>query len=161
MQGLAPCRPPFELANNNQSCYHYNVTTAEINQTQLQQKCKSLHSGAHLVAVNTQQEHEAIKAYVTAADPTCQLVWTAGKTDNPAGLTDWYWDLGATTQNITYFDWTDGEPDNREAGRIPVENAILISAANNYKYFDVYEDVSFYWWFHAQRMCFICEVDLL
>ena len=158
------CRPPFELANNNQSCYLYNVTTAAIPQTQLQQKCKRLHSGAHLVAVNTQQEHEAIKAYVTAADPTCQFVWTAGKTYNPAGLTDWYWDLGTATQSITYFDWRNGEPDNVVAAsniNIVVENAILLVAANNFTYIDASEDVSLGWWFHAQRMCFMCEVNLL
>ena len=133
------------------------MTTAAIPQPQIQQKCKSLRPGAHLVAVNTQQEHEAIKAYVTAADPTCQIMWTAGKTDNPAGLTDWYWDLGTAKQNIAYFDWTTGEPGNQK----PVENAIVIEAAKDFTSGDAPEDVSLSLWFHAQRMCFMCEVDLL
>ena len=78
------------------------MTTAAIPQPQLQQTCKDLHPCAHLVAVNTQQEHDAIKAFVMAVTPTCQYLWTAGKTDNPVGLTDWYWELGVTTQSIIY-----------------------------------------------------------
>ena len=92
--------------------------------------------------------------------PACVDCW---QTDNPAGLTDWYWDLGTTTQNIAYFDWKTGEPDNAHAGRIPVENAILLMAAYNlnFAYFDAFEDVSYEPWFHAHRICFMCEVDLL
>ena len=82
-----PCTVPYELANNNQFCYLPSMTTAAVPQPDLQQICNSLYPGAHIVAVNTQQEHEAIKAYVTTADSTCTYIWTAGRTDNPTGIT--------------------------------------------------------------------------
>ena len=110
--------------------------------------------------MNTQQEHEAIKAYFATAGLTCKYLWTGGKTDNPAGLTDWYWDLGTTTQNITYFDWADGEPNNYNR-TIHVENTIIVDVVKNFVYFDVGEDPSSGSWAQSQKMCFMCEVDLL
>ena len=47
------------------------------------------------------------------------------QTDNPAGLTDWYWDLGICTQNVTYFSWKSGEPNSIVSEDVTtVENAM-------------------------------------
>ena len=157
-----PCPAPFELANNNQFCYLYSVTTAAVPQPDLQQISKSLYPGAHLVAVNTQQEHEAIKAYVTTADPTCTYIWTAGRTNNATGMTDWYWDLGTTTQPVTFFAWrTDiGEPNNDVNPQAPVENAIIMESPYDFNWLDVYIDLPHSAWFRSQNMCYLCEIDL-
>ena len=151
------CPTQFEVTNSNQSCYLYQVTTSAFSQAQLQQSCKALQPESHLVAVNTQQEHDAVKAFFTAADPVCGLIWTAGRTDNPAGLTDWYWDLRTcTTQKVTYFNWKSGEPNNKNN----IENTIMMEFTSSFKMMDVPEDVSASGWFSSQTMCYVCEIDL-
>ena len=94
---------------------------------------------------------------MTGADPMCMLLWTAGRTDNPAGLTDWYWDLGTcTTQKATYFDWKGGEP-NYKGNK---ENAIMLQSTSSFQMIDVAEEVSAAGWFSSNAMCYVCEIDL-
>ena len=159
MQEVEPCPAPFELVNNNQFCYLYSETTVMIPQPQLQKTCQAFHPCAHLVAINTQQEQDFIKDYVTTTGPTSTEMWTSGRTDNPAGLTGWYWDLGTTTQGITYFAWKDGQPDNGWSSTI--ENAIFLEPANNFQWADVMDDLrSIKQYFPTSQFCYLCEIDL-
>ena len=123
--------------------------------------CEALHPSAHLLAINSLQEHDAVRAYITTTDPECKFVWTGGKTDNPQGVTDnWYWNLRTTTQDITYYVWdTDhNEPNNHASSG---ENTIILRAYDgaNFAYNDAPEDMSPYardppW------LCSLCEIDL-
>ena len=70
--------------------------------------------------------------------------------------TDWFWDLGTTTQPVTYFDWKDGKPDDTTG----TENIIMLRVFEGFKYDDGDEDVSTNSWFAPKNMCFICEIDL-
>ena len=129
-----------------------------IPQPQLQQTCQAFHPRAHLVAINTQQEQDFIKDYVTTTEPTCARVWTSGRTENPAGLTDWYWDLGATIQSITYFAWKDNEPNN---GISFIDNALYMQTALNFQWSDVQDDLrTQLWYFNSLKLCYLCEIDL-
>ena len=86
------CPAPFKLSNSNRSCYLHQATTRFVPKAQLQQTCQSLHPMAHLVAINTQQEHIAIKTFMQTAAPSCQYVWTAAKTHVPGQAADWFWE---------------------------------------------------------------------
>ena len=140
-------------------CYFYNFTNKDIIQPQVQQMCEALHPSAHLLAINSQQEHDAVRAHITATDPACKLVWTGGKTDNPQGVTDnWYWDLRTVRQDITYCDWKATEPNNAASSG---ENTILLTAYDpaNFAYTDAPEDMSAYA-LEPPWLCSLCEIDL-
>ena len=95
--------------------------------------------------MNIQDEHDMIKAFVSAARPTCRFVWTSGRTDTPAGLTDWYWDLGTTTQlPVVYFAWSTArcEPNNNADGNATVENTILMDSHYDFTWEDVHGNLS-------------------
>ena len=153
---LCPASAPFELSNSNRSCYLHQVTTRFVPKVQLQQTCQSLHPMAHLVAINTQQEHTAIKTFMQTAAPSCQYVWTSAETHVPGQDTDWFWDLGTTTQPMTYFDWQPRRPDNNGG----TEKAILMSSAHNYAFEDDLDDLSNNAWYNSKTLCFICEIDI-
>ena len=119
---------------------------------QVEKLCEYLHPGAHLIAVNSQQEHDAVRAYMTAANLACTIMWTSGKTDNPQGLTDWYWDLRTFNQDITYIEWSVGDPNN---GHPPIENVLVLLGWENFKFADAPIDLSF-----ASGLCSLCEIDL-
>ena len=117
--------------------------------------CEALHPSAHLLAINSQQEHDAVREHITATDQACKLVWTGGKTDNPQGVTyNWYWDLRTVRQDITYYDWKAREPNNAASSG---ENTILLAAYANFAYIDSPEDMSTY---ELPWLCSLCEIDL-
>ena len=109
------------------------------------------------MAINTQQEHDAIKAYITAAQPSCRFVWTSGRIDKPAGLNTWHWDLGTTKQPVTFFNFKGYEPDNDHNQAAAF---IVIDTVQGFEWMDIAEDVSGDSYFSSKTMCFLCEIDL-
>ena len=150
------CPAPFELVGNKY-CYLYNVTTAAMPWSLLQETCLTLHPGAHLVAVNSEQEHDIIRSYMTSVTSICQSVWTSGRTDVPGHTTDWYWDLGISREQATYLHWEQGEPNNAAKRG---ENTIILRKGRNFDFVDIAEDVSFSSYWQRKKFCFLCEIDI-
>ncbi len=131
------------------------ASSPSITYSQAQQYCRDVHPAAHLVAINTEEEHNYLRNYLQEGDrASCECVRTAGKAYVQGSPDKWYWEIGAQKQNVTYFDWANGQPTNT-GGQ---ENTLMMFSFKSYKFGDTAEDVSTRSWYASKVVCNVCEV---
>ncbi|XP_013412038.1 C-type lectin lectoxin-Thr1 [Lingula anatina] len=145
---------PYSFVRNNCSCYKVINRTATWNDARY--SCSTM--GAHLVHVQNAEEQQTIGRQVAShyfegdGFVSNQGFWLGGYDLKPPNTTvgvDGVWTWETTNQNLTYFNWSEGEPNNWGGTD---EDCLLMTYNIGYTWND---DIC------TNTHVYICEIDLV
>jgi hypothetical protein len=142
------CPDEFAYDARSSSCHHV-VPSATFNAHGAAQACEQL--GAHLVAVDSEDEQQALEGLMAPTSEACGAWWTAGETSatDTRDKESWYWHVGCQARPMDYRKWDSGQPNNKQGD----EQHLRMRAASEYQWSDISPNPS-------TPFCALCEIDL-
>lgn len=154
------CAHGFHYLPKANSCY--KIVYEEHNWTSADESCRMLHPDAHLVAITTKKENEALKRYLdwdlqsNSMKNICmfhdwgdrqKMLWTGGHRRNSNCSEPFVWQLSPTQgEPLVYGNWIEQEPNCWSKN----EKCVHIRSSHTYRWNDVQCE---------RKLCPICEYD--